>query len=76
MGKVIAASIALPVVAAILISMVLAAITCLIHEERSIYLVLMEGDAHAFRQEPSMDQHSSTMHINRFFYLFYFISKK
>ncbi|KAK7348405.1 hypothetical protein VNO80_22960 [Phaseolus coccineus] len=64
MAKVFAASIALSLVAAILISMLLAAITCLIHEERLIYLVLMEGDALAFREQASMDQHSSTMHPN------------
>ncbi|CAJ1941408.1 unnamed protein product [Sphenostylis stenocarpa] len=66
MAKVIVASMALPVVAGILISMLLAAaITCLVQEERHIYLVLMEGVALAFHEEASMDQLSSTLHPNR-----------
>jgi len=60
MGKVIVVSIGLPLIGAILISMFMAAITCFTEEQRSIYLVLMEGDdALAFTK------HSSTMHSNR-----------
>ncbi|RDX89922.1 Subtilisin-like protease SBT2.4, partial [Mucuna pruriens] len=56
MAKRSVASIALPFLSS-LISMFFVTI----QEERSIYLVLLEGDALAFRQ-PSSDQHSSTIH--------------
>ncbi|WVZ12192.1 hypothetical protein V8G54_016722 [Vigna mungo] len=65
MAKVIAVSIGLPLMAVILISMFMAAITCLKEEERSIYLVLMEGDALAFTQQPSIHQHSSNREASK-----------